>query len=199
MCWGKIGARVGTGSNFRVSVLPCGFNWPRVRLAGGAPHALSPFAPCRSTAGASLLLNSSWPASSAACACSCCHPVPPSSTARWNAPSALIPRSSIRSRPVRLEMKKLNRELRQWERIYQHRASSPVFGDTSLPSSSCFAVHLHERNEKVSLIYWTSTLSCNVSCFQVSFRPFWKSSLAIFPRCGFEERMHAGHVSRARG
>ena len=42
----------------------------------------------------------------------------PNSTAPSNAPIVPIPRSSTRSTACSLEMKKLNRELRQWEKIY---------------------------------------------------------------------------------
>jgi len=44
-------------------------------------------------------------------------PRSPSSTARSSAPSGLTPRS-FKVTACSLEMKKLNRELRQWERIY---------------------------------------------------------------------------------
>ena len=54
---------------------------------------------------ASSLPSSKPPVSSVGCACSCFRPVLPNSTARSNAPTARIPRSSTRSRPARWRSK----------------------------------------------------------------------------------------------
>src|ERR1039458_10368489 len=67
-----------------------------------------PSALCKSAAAPSSRLSSSKPASNGSCVYSCSHHVPPSLTDRSNAPSAVTPRSSIRSvgfhRPVRLRL-----------------------------------------------------------------------------------------------
>ncbi len=49
--------------------------------------------------------------------------------------------------PCSLEMKKLNRELRQWEKIYNTVRPHQSLGYLTR-SSSCCAVHFNERNEK---------------------------------------------------
>jgi len=46
-----------------------------------------------------------------------------------------------------LEMKKLNRELRQWERIYNTVRPHQSLGYLTR-NSSCCGVHFRERNEK---------------------------------------------------
>src|SRR5712692_8086397 len=56
---------------------------------------------CKSTAARSSPLSSSRPASNGGCTCSSYRPALPSSTDRSNAPSALTPKSSIRSQPAR--------------------------------------------------------------------------------------------------
>lgn len=57
-------------------------------------------------------------ASNADCACSSCPRAPPDSTAPSNAPTVPTPRSFYQVTPYSLELKKLNRELRHWERTY---------------------------------------------------------------------------------
>jgi len=46
-----------------------------------------------------------------------------------------------------LEMKKLNRELRQWEKM-QHRASAPVAWLPKPAAGSCCGAHFKARNER---------------------------------------------------
>jgi hypothetical protein len=77
-----------------------------------------PFAPCRSTVARSSPPSSNRPASSVACTCSCSLRVPPNSTAPSNAPNRNHTEDFYQVTPCSLEMTKLNRELRQWEKIY---------------------------------------------------------------------------------
>jgi hypothetical protein len=104
-------------------------------------HAL-----CRSTAVRGSPPSSKPHAGSAACTCSCSRPGPPGSTALSNAPTAPTPRSPTRH-PCSLEMKKLNRELRHWERTppaltrqFLQRASSQRTGRVWTSTKTCRAL-----------------------------------------------------------
>src|ERR1035437_8077495 len=85
----------------------------KLRLSFSTPCStacLFPFARCRSTAVRSSPPTSNRLVSSAVCTCSCC------AVERANRTHS---EEFYQVTPCSLEMRKLNRELRQWEKIYR--------------------------------------------------------------------------------